>query len=87
MKLVIRRNHTEGIRFDNLRDGALTRAAREQLPELMIIGEYDGFCKDSKGNNYSFDNSASGYNRKTFQDLKNNYIKDISITLERNNIF
>ena len=86
--LYIRHKQTEGITFDNRKDGALVRAARHLLPELNIVEEKDGFCIDAKGNHYDFNSSDdAGYSRQSFQRLKNKEIKEISLSLELNKIY
>lgn len=86
--LIIIRKHIKGITFDHRRPGGLIIAARQQQPELNLCEENDGFCYDEKRNRYEFNSSDDkGYSRKSFAALKENKIKEIRVTLVRNNIY
>jgi hypothetical protein len=81
MNLTIRRDHTVGTRFDHQQTGPLVKAAAQQLPDLSIIKEFEGFCVGADGKIYTFDDTNNGYNRLTCAALADKEIKQINIQL------
>jgi hypothetical protein len=79
--------HTQDSTFDNRKNGALIKAMHQQQPEIKIVEENDGFCRDNQGNRYDFNSSDDkGYSRQSFRQLKEKTIKQITLQLELNNI-
>lgn len=88
MKVTIRTKHTTNKTFDQLHGGALTTAVEEQLPDITITKEFDGYLVDNKGNRYEFDSSdEKGYSRNRFDQLKKKMIPEIALELELNRIY
>lgn len=81
MNVVIRHKHCTGTSYNHINDGPLIKACNEQLPELFIQKEFDGYCLDSAGKMYTFDGSNDGYNRLTYAALADREIKEIHLHL------
>lgn len=81
MNVVIRHRHCAGTAYDHQNDGPLINACKEQLSELQIVKEFDGYCLDAENKMYSFDASNTGYNRLTYSALADKEIKEIKLDL------
>ena len=86
--VIIKNKHTEGTTYSDRYRGALVKAAQEQHPDLSIVEELVGYCKDKNGNCYDFNHSpiTSGYCCQNFEKLKSKQIPEIRLQLEPNNI-
>jgi hypothetical protein len=84
INVTIKTRHTKKTMFDSIKDCALARAMREQVNEALIVNVYDGHLsikQDGEFRRFSFDNSDSGYNRKTFSLLEEKQINEIKLVL------
>lgn len=82
MQLIIKKAHTIGTTFDSIHNDALTRAIKEQLPQVEIKSCYSDFFTDKDGGQYTFDTTeGTGYCRRSFNRLQKGEIKDIHLVI------
>lgn len=82
MILIIKHKHTAGTSFDAIHDDALTRAMKEQHPEIELRKVFCDFFEDVKGRQYTFEtDNFFGYSRRTFNALQNGTIKEIRLRI------
>jgi hypothetical protein len=80
--LIIKKSHTTGTTFDAIYDDALTRAVKEQYPEIELKAVYCDFFQDAQGRQYTFNTSEMlGYCRRSFNALKEGRIKEIRLVI------
>jgi len=82
--VVISKKHTGGTTFSNRYNGALVQACKEQLPDLQVEQEFFDHVRTADRNCYDFDFTV--YKPSAFLQLQNNQIREIRVTLVKNNI-
>lgn len=80
-KLIIERKHTRGTSFDSIHDDALSRAVKEQYPDVQLKKVFCDFFEDKQGRQYTFDTTDRGYNRRTFNCLQEGDITSIHLVI------
>lgn len=84
MTVTIYPKHTIATTYDSLQNDALSKAIYEQCKELELIKVFEGYVvakAENKTVQFSFDITDSGYNRLTFQALKEKKIPAIKLNL------
>lgn len=87
LKLTLTKKHTAGIGFHQRAGGAISRAMKEQHPEVKVMHEFDGFIRTEDKKHFDFSNSdIAGYSQISFDRLQSGEQKEIVIYLEENRI-
>jgi hypothetical protein len=77
--VILKRNHTRNTTYDSHYDDALTRAIKQQHPDIKVKRVFEDYFIDEDRNRYTY---TDNYNRNSFRDLKDGQIADLNVQFE-----